>query len=148
MFLVSGQVENLFYGMPTRIAIAVVIDYEERVLIGQRPAGVPLAGLWEFPGGKIEPGETPEMAAKRECLEETGLTVAPHRCYLPVVHEYQHGAVELNFVGCLPCGSSFEPKGGYQWVPIQDLPNYEFPAGNRRMIELLLAGPDEGDDPR
>jgi 8-oxo-dGTP diphosphatase len=130
----------------TRIAIAVVIDYEGRVLIGQRPEGVPLAGSWEFPGGKIETGETPEAAAKRECLEETGLTVAPHRRYPPETHEYSHGTVELNFVWCLPQGSSLEPRGGYQWVPIEELPNYEFPAGNRRMIELLLADPGEEND--
>jgi 8-oxo-dGTP diphosphatase len=132
--------------MPTRIAIAVVIDYEERVLIGQRPEGVPLAGLWEFPGGKMEPGERPEAAAKRECFEETGLTVAPHRCYPPEVHEYEHGAVELNFVWCLPYGSSFEPRGGYQWIPIKELPHYEFPAGNRRTIELLLAGEEDDEE--
>lgn len=131
----------------TRIAIAVVIDYEGRVLIGQRPAGAALAGLWEFPGGKIEPGETPEMAAKRECLEETGLTVAPHRCYPPEVHHYEHGSVALNFVWCLPYGSSFEPRGEYRWVPIRELPKYAFPAGNRRTIELLLAGDDEQDEP-
>ena len=128
---------------PTRIAIAVVIDPEGRVLIGRRPEGVPLAGMWEFPGGKMEPGETPEMSAQRECLEETGLTVAPHRRYLPQVHEYEHGAVELNFVWCLPHGSSLALRDGYRWVSIQELSRYEFPSGNRRMIELLLAGPDE-----
>ena len=132
--------------MPTRIAIAVVVDNEDRVLIGRRPEGVPLAGLWEYPGGKMEPGETPEMAAKRECLEETGLTVAPHRRYPPEVHEYEHGAVELNFVRCLPQDFSFEPRGGYRWVPIQELNRYEFPSGNRRMIELLLADPEEDED--
>jgi mutator protein MutT len=129
--------------MTTRIAIAVVIDYEERVLIGQRPEGVPLAGLWEFPGGKMEPGETPEMAAQRECLEETGLTAAPHRCYPPEVHHYLHGAVELNFVWCLPCGSSFEPRDPYRWVTIAELTNYEFPSGNQRTIERLLASESE-----
>ncbi|HUE72915.1 MAG TPA: (deoxy)nucleoside triphosphate pyrophosphohydrolase [Pirellulaceae bacterium] len=132
--------------MPTPIAIAVVIDPKGLVLIGQRPAGVELAGMWEFPGGKIEPGETPEGAAKRECLEETGLTVAPTRCYSPEVHEYAHGAVELHFVWCLPYGLSFDPRGPYRWVPLKELPNYEFPAGNRRMIELLLAPPADDED--
>jgi 8-oxo-dGTP diphosphatase len=132
--------------MTTRIAIAVVIDYEERVLIGLRPVGVALAGYWEFPGGKIEPGETPEDAAKRECLEETGLTVAPYRRSLPEVHQYEHGSVELNFVWCLPYGSSFEVREPYRWVRLEELPNYEFPAGNRRIIEQLLSPPDEEDD--
>ncbi|MEX2027030.1 MAG: (deoxy)nucleoside triphosphate pyrophosphohydrolase [Pirellulaceae bacterium] len=132
--------------MPTPIAIAVVIDPKGLVLIGQRPAGVALAGYWEFPGGKMEPGEMPDAAAKRECLEETGLTVAPYRRYLPEVHEYEHGAVELNFVWCLPHGSSFVPREPYQWVPIAELRHYEFPAGNRRMIELLQTPLDEGSE--
>ena len=53
---------------PVEIAIAVV-EHEGRFLIGLRPPGAPLAGLWEFAGGKLEPGETPQMAAARECLE-------------------------------------------------------------------------------
>ena len=58
--------------LATPIAIAVVL-HNDCVLIGVRPAGATLAGLWEFPGGKIEAGETPNEAAERECLEETGL---------------------------------------------------------------------------
>ena len=127
--------------MTTRIAIAVVIDQQERVLIGPRPEGVPQAGLWEFPGGKIEPGETPEMAATRECLEETGLTIAPRRRSNSEVHQYAHGTVELNFVWCLPCGSSNAVRQPYRWVPVSELPSYEFPAGNRRTIKLLLSSP-------
>ena len=123
----------------TPIAIAVVIDAENNVLIGQRPEGVPLAGLWEFPGGKMEVGETPEIAAQRECLEETGLQVAPHRRYPAEVHQYDHGAVELNFVFCLPYGPSFAPRSPYQWVPIGELSRYEFPAGNRRILAMLTA---------
>lgn len=59
--------------MPTPIAIAVV-QHADQFLIGQRPAGLVLSGYWEFPGGKIQLGETPEAAAVRECLEETGLS--------------------------------------------------------------------------
>ncbi len=54
----------------TRIAIAVV-EHDGNFLIGLRPSGAVLGGLWEFPGGKVEPDETPEAAAARECLEET-----------------------------------------------------------------------------
>ena len=77
--------------MPTDIAIAVV-EQHGQFLIGQRPADVALGGLWEFPGGKVEPGELPVNAAIRECLEETGLVVriskligvysTPHRIIL------------------------------------------------------------------
>ena len=62
----------------TLIAIAIV-EYDGLFLVGQRPPDVPLAGLWEFPGGKVQAGETPEAAAARECFEETGLTAQVDR---------------------------------------------------------------------
>lgn len=59
------------------VVAAALIDSSGRVLVQQRPAGKQLAGLWEFPGGKIEPGETPEAALARELMEELGIAVAP-----------------------------------------------------------------------
>ena len=83
------------------IAIAVV-EHDAKFLVGQRPPGVPLAGLAEFPGGKVQPGETPEKAAIRECLEETGLTVRIVERYATVRHDYAHDRVELYFFRCTP----------------------------------------------
>jgi 8-oxo-dGTP diphosphatase len=123
--------------MPTQIAIAVV-EQDDCFLIGQRPLGVPLAGLWEFPGGKIEEGETPEAAAVRECLEETGLNVEALFRYPPHVQSYDHGNVELHFIACRPCrGSAIEPHEPFRWVRRGDLSQYEFPAGNRGLLQLL-----------
>jgi 8-oxo-dGTP diphosphatase len=63
---------------PSLFVVAVaLVDRAGRVLVQQRPAGKQLAGLWEFPGGKVEPGETPEAALVRELSEELGITVAP-----------------------------------------------------------------------
>lgn len=59
------------------VVAAAMIDREGRVLVQQRPPGKPMAGLWEFPGGKIEPGETPEAALARELHEELGIAVTP-----------------------------------------------------------------------
>ena len=59
------------------VAAAALIDSERRILLTQRPQGKAMAGLWEFPGGKVEPGETPEAALVRELVEEVGLIVAP-----------------------------------------------------------------------
>src|SRR5262245_23048023 len=86
---------------PTPIAIAVV-EHAGRYLVGRRPEGVPLAGLWEFPGGKVRDGETPEKAAASECLEETGLEVHVGQAYPEVVHAYEHGQVRLSFFACTP----------------------------------------------
>jgi mutator protein MutT len=123
--------------MTTLIAIAVV-EHEGRFLIGQRLSGVPLAGLWEFPGGKVEPGESASEAAVRECLEETGLTVRVLAEYPSHVHGYEHGRVELRFFRCEliePHSHLHEP---YRWVPREQLHCYEFPVGNRNLLELLL----------
>ena len=76
--------------MATLIAIAVV-EQDGRFLIGQRPPGVPLAGLWEFPGGKVEPGESPEQAAIRECREEAGIEVTIVGEYPDRMERYSHG---------------------------------------------------------
>jgi mutator protein MutT len=122
--------------MPTPIAIAVV-EHEGRFLIGQRPAGAPLAGLWEFPGGKIHPGESPEAAAVRECLEETGLTVEPLFRYPEQVQEYDHDQVQLHFIACRPIGQLALPTEPFIWVQRKTLSEYPFPAGNRALLQQL-----------
>ena len=125
--------------MPTSIAIAVV-EHENRFLIGQRPAGVALAGLWEFPGGKIESGETAEAAAVRECLEETGIAVEALFQYRVQIEQYDHGQVELHFIACAPLDDGRpNPAAGFRWVSRADLANYEFPSGNRGLLQQLLA---------
>ena len=127
--------------MSTPIAIAVV-EHAGRFIVGQRPRGVALAGLWEFPGGKIEPGETPEAAAVRECREETGLAIEPLFRYPEHVHEYEHGRVQLFFIACqLAANGAIEPRAPYRWADRSELSSLEFPAGNAQLIELL-AGSD------
>jgi mutator protein MutT len=125
--------------MSTPVAIAVV-EHAGNFLIGQRPPDVPLSGLWEFPGGKIEPGESPEAAAVRECLEETGLAVEPLFRYPEQVQQYDHDRVQLVFIACRPHlregGTLRDP---FRWVPRVELASYSFPAGNRSLIEHLLS---------
>jgi 8-oxo-dGTP diphosphatase len=124
--------------MPTDIAIAVVED-QGRFLIGQRPAEVALGGLWEFPGGKVEPGELPASAAVRECLEEAGVAVDVIGMYPLHEHAYAHDTVRLHFFRCVARGSS-EPRFGFRWVERVRLREYEFPRGNDEMLSLLLEG--------
>lgn len=81
---------------PVHVAVAVVIDRGGRVLIAQRPAGKHLAGAWEFPGGKIEPGETPRNGLARELEEEIGITITHPRPLMRLRHAYPDGAVLLD----------------------------------------------------
>ncbi len=122
---------------PIEIAIAVV-EREGCFLIGPRDASLPLGGLWEFPGGKIESGETPAAAAVRECLEETGIAVEVLRELLVHEETYEHAKVRLHFLAARPAvNSSTEPRPPFRWVPRAELGRYEFPSGNRDLLKLL-----------
>lgn len=124
---------------PTPIAIAV-IEHEGRFLIGQRPPGVSLAGLWEFAGGKLEPGETPEQAAVREALEETGLAIEIIGEYPRHTQAYDHDRVQLHFFACRPLDPTAPPRAPFRWVARLELAEYEFPIGNRGLMKLLAEG--------
>jgi mutator protein MutT len=123
------------------IAIAVVRQ-DEKVLIGLRPEGVPLAGFWEFPGGKVESGESSADAARRECREETGLEVTPLEPYLTETVYYDHGSVKLVFHPCICNDPERMPTPPYRWVATADLAQYQFPEGNRRLIAQLTNTPE------
>ena len=81
----------------TRVAAAVIIRGDGEVLLAQRPPGKAYAGYWEFPGGKLEPGETPRAALDRELHEELGLTVRRAAPWLVQRFAYPHAHVELHF---------------------------------------------------
>ena len=123
--------------MATLIAIAVV-GQDDKFLIGQRPPGVPLPGLWEFPGGKVEEGEAPESAAIRECREEAGIEVQVLSEYPPHEQQYDHGRVQLRFFRCTPLRADALPAAPFRWVKRRELKEYDFPEANRCLLSLLL----------
>ena len=84
---------------PVRVAIAIV-EQNGQFLVGVRPESVPLAGLAEFPGGKVHDDETAAAAAVRECREETGLQVVIDREFFSTCHRYDHGLLEIQFFFC------------------------------------------------
>lgn len=124
--------------IPLQVIAIAVVEHDGCFLIGQRPPGVALAGLWEFPGGKVEPGESAAAAAVRECREEAGLTVQAAGEYLVHEEQYAHGRLELNFIACrLAEGVPGDPAPPFRWVRREQLSNYEFPTGNRPLLALL-----------
>lgn len=121
----------------TLIAISV-IEQDGHFLVGRRPPGVPLAGLWEFPGGKIEIGESAATAAQRECREECGLEIEVEQTLSVVEHAYEHGTLKLFFMAAHIVGQHHSIKSPFQWVERCELANLEFPAANASLIAMLL----------
>jgi 8-oxo-dGTP diphosphatase len=120
----------------TQIAIAVV-EHQGGFLIGRRPPNVPLAGLWEFPGGKLQAGETAEDAAARECLEETGVAIQVGAEFPSVEYDYAHDRIELHFFACTPIDPAHPPHEPFRWVRRAQLAALEFPAANRAILDRL-----------
>jgi 8-oxo-dGTP diphosphatase len=120
------------------IAVAVV-EHGGQYLIGLRAGDVPLAGYWEFPGGKVQPGESPEQAAVRECAEEAGLVVSVCGQYTPVLYEYPHARLELRFFACRLAHSPQTPRAPFRWVAGSELAQYAFPPANRQLIAQLIS---------
>jgi mutator protein MutT len=122
----------------TRVAVAIV-EQERRFLVGIRPASVPLAGLAEFPGGKVHDDEAAAAAAVRECHEETGLRVVVDRKFYSITHRYDHGLLEIEFFLCrLADGEQSTAIAPFRWVTAGELAMLEFPAANKPVTEILL----------
>jgi 8-oxo-dGTP diphosphatase len=136
------------------VAAAAVCDARGRILIAQRPANVHQGGLWEFPGGKLEQGESARQALERELREELGIEVGSARRLIRVQHDYPDKAVLLdvwrvgNFTG-VPEGREGQPLA---WVSPDELAGYSFPAANIPIIKALhlpdryLITPEPGHD--
>ena len=125
---------------PVRVGIGLV-ERSGRYLVRQRPPGRIMQGVWEFPGGKCEPGESPGDAARRECREETGRDVTVQRLRRVVSHRYPHGWVELSFFDCTLSDQSAEPVegSGFVWVAAADLASLKFPGANEAVLQELAA---------
>ena len=123
------------------ISAVALIDSDGRVLLAERPEGKIFAGYWEFPGGKIETGETPEAALVRELDEELGVDTKDS-CLAPlgfVSHPYDtHHMVLLLYV-CRKWSGRPQPKEGGQlkWVAPARLRNFEMPPANKELISVI-----------
>jgi mutator protein MutT len=130
--------------MPGQVTIAVaVVEHAGRYLIGQRHPGTALAGYWEFPGGKVGDDESPADAARRECLEETGLEATVGKLLALVDHAYDHGHLRLHFFDCRVPGAVEPIPDRFRWVAAADLPTYRFPPANVGLVEQLVRSASE-----
>lgn len=126
-----------------RFVAAALILRGDQVLICQRKAGTPMGLKWEFPGGKIEAGESAEQALRRELDEELGIRAAIGTRIAHLRHNYRSGgAVDLQFFTV----HSFEGElvnlifEDMRWSPLRDLPAYDFLAADRDLVRDLAAG--------
>lgn len=125
-----------------QVAIGVLARHvagQWEILIARRPDGAVLGGFWEMPGGKIEPGETPERCVVREFGEELGLTVEPGERLPAIEHHYDHAHVTLHPILCTLVRG--EPRdlqvAEHRWVRPSELEQFKFPPANRPLIEHL-----------
>lgn len=129
------------------VAAAALIAPDRRLLIAQRPEGKAMAGLWEFPGGKVEDGELPEQTLTRELQEELGIETHP-QCFFPLSfasHSYDRFHLLMPLYTCrnwagVPRGRESQ---AVKWVPVQQLRDYPMPPADAPLISALrdhLAG--------
>ena len=129
------------------VSAVALIDRDGRVLMAQRPEGKPMAGLWEFPGGKIEPGETPETALIRELDEELGINTAAS-CLAPlsfVSHSYSasNNRAAFHLLMMLYVCRRWQGRpqpiegGALKWVRPQQLRDYPMPEADIPLIAAL-----------
>ena len=123
------------------VSAVALVDADGRVLLAQRPAGKTMAGLWEFPGGKVGPGETPEGALIRELAEELGIDVAAS-CLAPLTfasHSYPDFHLLMPLYVCRKWGGIPVPREGQQltWVRPARLGDYPMPPADKPLVAML-----------
>ncbi len=123
------------------VAAVALIDRDGRVLLAQRPAGKPMAGLWEFPGGKVESGETPEHALIRELHEELGIDTW-ESCLAPLTfasHSYEDFHLLMPLFACRKWQGIPHPHEGQnlKWVAVANLASYPMPPADLPLIPVL-----------
>ena len=117
--------------------VGAIIRDGDRYLVGQRAANKAQGGLWEFMGGKIEPGETPEQALARECREELALEIENEHIIDSVAHEYPEKTIRLTLILCSPKSGSVPKVLEHQqirWVTRSEMDALDFAPADRELI--------------
>jgi 8-oxo-dGTP diphosphatase len=122
------------------VVVAAIIESRGSFLLTRRLHGTHLAGLWEFPGGKVHQGETHEQALVREIDEELGAGVRVSDLVFETTHAYADRTIALYFYRCELVGEPQALLGQeMRWVPSRDLPSLEFPPADAALIQLLVS---------
>jgi 8-oxo-dGTP diphosphatase len=131
---------------PVPVVCAVLEDTAGRILIAQRPAHKHLGLLWEFPGGKVDPGETPAAALHRELTEELGCTVTITRTLEPFLHDYTRVIIEMFPFVCHLAPGSPAPAAlehlALRWVTPRELSSFDLAPADWPVVARYRANPD------
>lgn len=129
----------------TFVVVCGIVFRRNRVLITRRPEGAYYGGFWEFPGGKVEAGESPEDGLRRELLEELGIGIAKMELWRKLNYEYSDRKVNLTFFFCelLKCIPRTIDCSTLKWVRYNDLAGYAFPPADLSIIQELRNIPSE-----
>ena len=122
-----------------KIGVAVIVNEQQEILIDKRlPTGV-MANMWEFPGGKIEAGETPQICIQREIKEELGVDVKIDRHLIDITHPYPEFTVTLSVYLCQIISGNPQPLecAEVRWVKVAQLGDFEFPEANQDIISAI-----------
>ncbi len=124
------------------VAACALVDADGRVLLAQRPEGKQLAGMWEFPGGKVEPGETPEACLVRELQEELGIETRV-ACLAPLTfasHSYETFHLLMPLYVCRRFQGTPQPREGQalKWVRPRQMRDYPMPPADAPLIPFLI----------
>lgn len=125
--------------MSIRVAVGIVINAENQVLITRRSADQHQGNKWEFPGGKVEESETPQQALQRELKEEVGIDVQASAFFTTIEHQYSNKKVTLDFYEVTDWLGEAKGLEGQPllWVVKSELHNYEFPTANQAIVDML-----------
>jgi 8-oxo-dGTP diphosphatase len=125
------------------VVAAAIVERDARFLLTRRVKGTHLAGAWEFPGGKCEPGESLEACLAREMMEELAVQCVVGPSILVTRHAYPERTVELHFFAVTISGDPVPQLGqAMRWATRADLGTLPFPEADRELIQLLIARPD------
>lgn len=125
----------------TEVVAALIWD-KDRFMICQRPAHKARPLLWEFVGGKVEPGETKEQALIRECREELAVTLSVEDVYMDVLHEYPDLTVHLTLFNARIADGIPQKleHNDIRWVTVREIPDYDFCPADEAILQRLLQG--------
>ncbi len=123
------------------VSAVALVDIDDRILLARRPPGKPMAGLWEFPGGKLQEGETPEAALIRELREELAIDTV-ESCLAPIAfasHTYEAFHLLMPLFVCRVWEGTPQPREGQElaWVRPKDMGAYPMPPADKPLVAML-----------